>query len=156
MTRTIHSPRSRGRRKFLVQKPRGQFTSRVQAVGPEHFGIVTVDCAKARSKFMLADFFGTVHVPPTVVVHRQGELQAAIERIRQALSEHDLRDFVVAIERTGEYHRPVQRLSASSAGTCGWSTPSPLISTVSRLIPATKPTTPIWPPCIGPRSTASA
>ncbi len=109
MTRTIHSPRSRGRRKFLVQKPRGQFTSRVQAVGPEHFGIVTVDCAKARSKFMLADFFGTVHVPPTVVVHRQGELQAAIERIRQALSEHDLRDFVVAIERTGEYHRPVQR-----------------------------------------------
>jgi hypothetical protein len=48
-------------------------------------------------------------VPPTVVVHRQGELQAAIERIRQALSEHDLRDFVVAIERTGEYHRPVQR-----------------------------------------------
>jgi len=109
MTRTIHSPRSRGRRKFLVQKPRGQFTSRVQAVGPEHFGIVTVDCAKVRSKFMLADFFGTVHVPPTVVAHRQGELQAAAERIRHALRAHQLADFVVAIERTGEYHRPVQR-----------------------------------------------
>src|SRR5207245_10321479 len=102
-------PRARGRRKVLVQKPRGQFTSRVQAVGPEHFGIVTVDCAKVRSKFMLADFFGTVHVPPTVVAHRQGELQAAAERIRHALRAHQLADFVVAIERTGEYHRPVQR-----------------------------------------------
>jgi transposase len=105
----VRSSRRRGRNKILVQKPRGQFTHRVQAVGPEHFGIVTVDCAKARSKFMLADFFGNVHVPPTLVAHTQGDLQAAIERIRRALLDHDLRDFVVAIERTGEYHRPVQR-----------------------------------------------
>jgi len=109
MVAKVRSRPSLGRKKFLVQKPRGQFTSRVQAVGPEHFGIITVDCAKACSKFMLADFFGNVYVPPTVVAHTQGGLQAAAERIRGALAEHDLRDFLVAIERTGEYHRPVQR-----------------------------------------------
>ncbi len=32
----------------VVQKPRGTFHPRVQEVGPEHFGIVAVDCAKAR------------------------------------------------------------------------------------------------------------
>jgi hypothetical protein len=48
--------RSRKARGFLVQKPRGTFTPRVQAVGPEHFGIVSIDCAKARSKFCLCDF----------------------------------------------------------------------------------------------------
>ena len=32
----------------------------------------------------------------------------AIDRVRAALTEHGLRDLVVAIERTGRYHRPVQ------------------------------------------------
>lgn len=97
------------RKKFLVQKPRGLFTARVQHVGPEHFGIVSVDCAKARSKFMLADFYGNLIIAPTLLPHTHGDLQAALERISQALSLHDLRDLIVAIERTGEYHRPVQR-----------------------------------------------
>jgi transposase len=85
------------------------FTGRVQHVGPEHFGIVSVDCAKARSKYMLADFYGNVIISPTLLPHTQGDLQAALNRISQALTLHDLRDLIVAIERTGEYHRPVQR-----------------------------------------------
>jgi len=109
MTSMARSCPRRSRKKFLVQKPQGQLTSRVQAVGPDHFAIVSVDCAKSRSKFMLADFYANVLVPPTVVAHTQGELRAAGERLRQALRQHDLRDLVVAIERTGEYHRPVQR-----------------------------------------------
>jgi hypothetical protein len=36
----------------------------VQRVRPERFGIVSVDCAKARSKWMLTDFYGTMLVPP--------------------------------------------------------------------------------------------
>jgi transposase len=39
--------------------------------------------------------------------HHRGDLQAAIDRLRQASQEHDLQDLVVAIERTGDYHRPV-------------------------------------------------
>jgi len=43
-----------------VAKPSGLLHPRVQHAGPEHFGIVCFDCAKLRSKFFLADFYGTV------------------------------------------------------------------------------------------------
>src|SRR5437867_13290933 len=92
-----------------VAKPRGVLHPRVQKVGPEHFGILCFDCAKARSKFLLADFYGRVLIPPTVVAHNRPELDAAIARIRGAFAEHQLHDGVVAIERTGRYHRLVQR-----------------------------------------------
>ena len=37
-------------------------------VGPEHFGIVSIDCAKARCiNWMLCDFYGNVLIPPTIV-----------------------------------------------------------------------------------------
>jgi transposase len=82
---------------------------RVQKVGPEHFGIVCFDCAKARSKFLVADFYGKVLVPPTVVEHNRPALDDAIAQVRQAFAEHQLLDGIVAIERTGRYHRVVQR-----------------------------------------------
>src|SRR5437016_13424272 len=100
--------RKRSRSTCVLQKPRGTFHPRVQKVGPEHFGIVSIDCAKARSKWMLCDFFGNVLVPPTEVEHNRTALDAAVARVRQALADHDLRDFLVAIERTGRYHRVVQ------------------------------------------------
>ncbi len=102
------SKRLKARRDFLLQKPVGQLTPRVQQVGPEHFGVVAIDCAKLRSRYLLADFYGRPLLEPTTLEHQRGALQAAIERIRQAMREHDLKDVVVAIERTGEYHRPVQ------------------------------------------------
>ncbi len=109
----MSTPRSRGRsrssaRQYL-QKPRGVIHPRVQKVGPEHFGVVSVDCAKARSKWMLCDFYGNVLVAPTFVAHNRPELDALIGRVRQALTEHALHDVLVAVERTGRYHRPVQR-----------------------------------------------
>jgi transposase len=87
---------------------------RVQAVGPEHFGIVAIDCAKATSHFLLADFYGKLILEPAPLPHSRGAFQAAIERIRQAMAAHDLRDVVVSIEQTGEYHRPVQRAFRSA------------------------------------------
>jgi transposase len=109
MPRTRLRRPASSRKTFLLQKPNGQLTPRVQQVGPEHFGIVAIDCAKARSRYLLSDFYGQVLLSPTTVSHTSGDLQAAIERVRQALAQHDVRDVVVAIERTGEYHRPVQR-----------------------------------------------
>jgi hypothetical protein len=41
--------RPRSRRREVLQKPAGVIHVRVQKVGPEHFGIVGVDCAKALS-----------------------------------------------------------------------------------------------------------
>lgn len=62
----VHSrKRGRGRKQQIIQKPRGVIHPRVQQVGPEHFGVLSVDCAKARSKWMLADFYGNVLVEPT-------------------------------------------------------------------------------------------
>ena len=100
---------SRARKGFVLQKPNGLLTPRVQAVGAEHFGIVAVDVAKARSRYFLADFYGRVLLEPATLPHSRGDFQAAIDRVRRAVQQHDLTDLVVAIERTGEYHRPVQR-----------------------------------------------
>jgi len=95
-------------------KPRGVLHPRVQQVGPEHFGIVCFDCAKARSKFLLADFYGRVLIPPTTVAHLRPDLDAAVAQVRQAFADHQLRDGLVAIERTGRYHRIVQRAFAAA------------------------------------------
>jgi transposase len=106
-TRTCRRPRSR--HPGFLQKPRGAFHPRVQKVGPEHFGIVSVDCAKARFKWMLCDFYGNVLVPPTKVAHTRAALDEAIAQLRQAMTAHALHDVLVAIERTGRYHHVPQR-----------------------------------------------
>ncbi len=100
---------SRQRPVGFVSKPHGVVSPRVQQVGPEHFGIVCFDCAKARSKFLLADFYGRLLIPPTTVPHTRPDLDAAVAQVRQAFASHQLRDGLVAIERTGRYHRIVQR-----------------------------------------------
>jgi len=107
--------RPSGRRvPMSVGKPRGVLHPRVQQVGPEHFGILCFDCAKARSKLLLADFYGRVLLPPTVVAHTRPALDAAVAQIRDAFAQHQLRDGLVAIERTGRYHRVVQRTFAAA------------------------------------------
>src|SRR5258708_4895505 len=108
MATTRSRKRSRPRPEVL-QKPSGVIHPRVQKVGPEHFGIVSVDCAKARSKWMLADFYGNILVPPTFVNHNRTDLDALLAALRHAQATFALHDLVVAIERTGRYHLPVQR-----------------------------------------------
>jgi len=93
----------------VLGKPNGVIQPRVQAVGPERFGIVAVDCAKARSKWMLCDFYGKVLIPPTVVEHQRAALRMATLQLQEACRVHGLGDHVVAVEMTGTYHRPVQR-----------------------------------------------
>src|SRR5437868_10911877 len=112
-TRTRNRP-SRRRPAATLGKSRGVLHPRVQQVGPEHFGIVCFDCAKARSKFLLADFYGRILLPPTTVAHNRPDLDAAIAQVRQAFTTHKLLDGLVAIERTGRYHRLVQRTFAAA------------------------------------------
>jgi transposase len=104
-----NSRKSRTIRPAVLGKPNGVIQHRVQAVGPERFGVVAVDCAKARSKWMLCDFFGNVLVPPTVVEHNRAAMQIAVFQLHEACEKHGIRDHVVAVEMTGVYHRPVQR-----------------------------------------------
>lgn len=91
-----------------IGKPAGKVQQRVAAVGPEHFGVVSVDCAKRRSKWMLCDFYGRVIVEPTEVEHNCGALDAMIGRVIAACEAMAISDSIVAIEMTGVYHRPVQ------------------------------------------------
>ena len=104
-----NSRKSRKSDPGVLGKPRGIIQDRVRAVGPEHFGVVAVDCAKARSKWMLCDFYGQVLVPPTVVEHNRTALQFAVLKLREACQRHGLLDHIAAVEMTGTYHRPVQR-----------------------------------------------
>jgi transposase len=114
MPPSTRSRRRRPDRGEHLGKPRGLLAPRVQAVGPEHFGIVAVDPAKARSSWLLADFYGRVLVPLTAVEHTRSGFDAAIDHLRRAVAAHDLRDTVVAIEQTGRYHRPVKQAFAAA------------------------------------------
>ena len=98
-----------GSKKRFVGKPTGQIQERVQAVGPEHFGIVAVDCAKRRSKWMLCNFYGKVLIEPTSVEHTTGGLRAMTQSIAAACQAEGLTDTIVAVEMTGIYHKLVQR-----------------------------------------------
>jgi transposase len=104
-----NSRRSGGGGIALLGKPNGVIQPRVQAARPERFGIVAVDCAKARSKWMLCDFYGRVLLPPTTVEHGRSQLQLATVQLREACQRHGLVDHLVAVEMTGTYHRPIQR-----------------------------------------------
>src|SRR5436309_1449786 len=107
--RSNRSNKSRSKRAEFLQKPRGLVHPRVQAAGgPQFFGIVSVDCAKARSKFMLADFYGTVLIQPTEIAHNRVEFELAVRQVREALVKHGLKDCLVAVERTGRYHHPIK------------------------------------------------
>lgn len=108
--------RKRRSRRFThtLHKPRGIIHPRVQAVGPEHFGIVAVDCAKHRFKWLLADFYGNLLIPPTIAAHQRASHQQTLQQLQQARQQHRRDDLVVAIERTGDYHRLVQQLFASA------------------------------------------
>ena len=66
MATTSCRRRRRSSRFTSVAKPSGALHPRVQKAQPEHFGIVAIDCAKARFKWMLADFYGRILVPPTL------------------------------------------------------------------------------------------
>jgi transposase len=112
-TRSRKRP-SRQRPPDTVAKPRGVLHPRVQQVGPDHFGIVCFDCHKANSKWLLADFYGRVLIPPTQASHTRPDLDAAVAQVRRAFAEHHLQDGLVAIERTGRYHRVVQRSFAAA------------------------------------------
>src|SRR4051794_4797978 len=70
---------------------RGVLYPRVQRVGPDHFGIVCFDCPKARSKFLLADFYGRL-IPPTAVAHHRPDLDPAVVPVRKAFAAHQLQD----------------------------------------------------------------
>jgi transposase len=91
-----------------IGKPGGLIQQRVQLAGPQHFGVISVDCAKRRSKWMLSDFYGKVIIEPTIVEHTAGAFKAMIVLIKDSLQTNKLIDSIASVEMTGVYHRPIQ------------------------------------------------
>jgi transposase len=115
--RSRRSKSSRGRRRpaqLVLQKPRGVLGPRVRAVGAERFAFVCVDPAKERSEWLMADFLGNVLIEPRTLRHTRGHLAAAIALVREAVQRHGLKDLIVTVERSGNYHRPAQRAFAQA------------------------------------------
>jgi transposase len=101
-------------RPSTLHKAHGYFHDRVERAGPAHFGIACFDCHKNYSQWMLADFFGKLLLSPARLEHTRPAFDQAVADLRQAMRAHDLRDLIAVVERTGRYHRPVQRaLSAA-------------------------------------------
>lgn len=111
MAATKNSTRKKGKKgttRRYIGKPSGVIQQRVQEAGPQHFGIVSVDCAKRRSKWMFCDYFGRVIIEPTSVEHHAGALKAMTQQVVAACQAEGIRDSIVAVEMTGVYHKPVQ------------------------------------------------
>ena len=111
MVATKHSTRTKrkkGTTRRYVGKPSGVIQQRVQEAGPQHFGIISVDCAKRRSKWMLCDYFVRVIIEPTIVEHNAGALRAMTQQAAAACQAEGIKDSIVGVEMTGIYHKPVQ------------------------------------------------
>jgi transposase len=111
MVATKYSTRTKGKKtakRRYVGKPSGVIQQRVQDAGPQHFAIISVDCAKRRSKWMLCDYFGRLIVEPTVVEHNAGALRAMTQQASAACQAEGIKDSIVAVEMTGIYHKPIQ------------------------------------------------
>jgi transposase len=57
----------------------------------------------------MSDFYGRVLVEPTTVEHERGQLATAIAQVRDSAEKHQIKDLVIAVERTGKYHLPIVR-----------------------------------------------
>ncbi len=110
---TTKKSKSRNRKKSKTQltlhKPNGVIAPRVKKVGADHFAFVCVDPAKERSEWMMADYYGNLLIEPKTMEHQAGHLQMAVAQVQQAKSKHQIMDMIVTVERTGNYHLPVQR-----------------------------------------------
>jgi transposase len=112
--RSQSSSRKKRSRLVVLQKPNGVIAPRVRNVGADKFGLVCVDPAKHRSEWLMADYFGNILIAPRTLEHTAAHLQQAVALVRQAMQQQDIRDVVVTVERTGSYHRPVQRAFAEA------------------------------------------
>lgn len=111
-------PRRASRSHFQdTSKPRGSLATRVEAVGPIHFGIVAIDVGKRASRVALFNYYGTGLVAPFDVFHNRSAIQQMVSQLNDAKKRHQIKDLVVAIESTGSYHRAiVQELRRRNIG----------------------------------------
>ena len=103
--------RNRRRRKRTLPKLKkapNSLQPRIEEIGAEHFGVLAVDCAKARFQVLLGNFCGTVLMEPQEFDNSGPDLEHLVETVQHEVRRHGLKDLVVALERTGRFHHPVR------------------------------------------------
>jgi hypothetical protein len=63
---------------------------------------------------MMADYFGNLLIEPRTLEHRAANVKLAVELIRQAQQEHEIKDTLVVVERTGNYYLAAKRAFAGA------------------------------------------
>jgi len=111
-TTSARSNRRRSKNRRTLQKANGVIAPRVKAAGAEFFAIVCIDPAKMRSEMIMADYMGNLFIEPMTVEHQPAALEAAIQLVKQHAEQQRIKDLIVTIERTGNYHRVVQKAFA--------------------------------------------
>ncbi len=106
-SKSTRNGKKKSPKRRYIGKPTGIIQQRVQEATPQRFGIVSVDCAKRRSKWLLCDYFGRVIIEPTKVEHNAGCLAAMTQQVQDACEAEGIIDCIAAIEMTGIYHKPV-------------------------------------------------
>lgn len=106
-TKSTRKSKPGQRKRRYIGKPTGVIQQRVQEATPQRFGIVSVDCAKRRSKWLLCDYYGRVIVEPTTVEHNAGALTAMTQQVKIACAAEGIVDSIAAVEMTGVYHKPI-------------------------------------------------
>lgn len=102
--------RRRSKHRQTLQKPSGTIAPRVKRAGAEHFAIVCIDPSKKRSYMTMADYMGNIFVETMKVEHHPSDLEAAVQLVRLQVAEHQIKDLIVTVERTGNYHRVMQKV----------------------------------------------
>lgn len=106
-TKSTRSSKKKSASRRFIGKPTGVIQQRVEQATPQRFGIVSVDCAKRRSKWLLCDYFGRVIIEPTTVEHNAGCLSAMTQQVQAACEAEGIADLIAAVEMTGVYHKPI-------------------------------------------------
>jgi len=61
---------------------------------------------------MMADYMGNLFIEPMTVEHQPAAVEAAVQLVKQHVEQQQIKDLIVTIVRTGNYHRVVQKAFA--------------------------------------------
>jgi len=117
MAQLVRRRKKSARPKLALSPPSGELAGMIREVGVDRFAFVCVDPAKLRSRWMMTDFLGSILIAPATVEHTSAHLKAAVDRVRMTVQEAGLKTVWVIVERTGQYHLPVQRAFAAAGFT---------------------------------------
>lgn len=98
-------PRRGPRRRFDTRKAHGAIDR--EGLRDDQIGVVSFDVGKARSMWAMIDFRDEVLITPQGLEHTRTGFDGCIRLIEEGIRSAELKRVIVAVERTGNYDRPV-------------------------------------------------